>query len=450
MTERRQVPMLPLLALLLAAEAVSAAPAAETLTVGEAVARALAAHPAVAAAAARRLEAEQGVVEARASNGPVASARLTGTRYGEPYLVSPIHAFDTADFPAFDETLVQASLDLHYTLFDSGERRARGRQAGARLEAAASAASGVEQELAAAVATTFADVLARAEMLDAERSRVAAVRQELERVERLVAVGRAAELERLRAEAALAAAEAGEVSGAARLDAAERELARLLAAEPEATRAPRLAPLRSRLAPPESRAALEVRAVAANPAVERARREAEAAEAARALARTAYFPDLRAVGALQQFGDGALDFSGEWSAGLQLAVPLWTGGATASRVARAEAARDAARAGVAELELAARAGVDRAVAALVEAEAQAAALGRAAARLAEVARVERLRLEVGAGTQVDYLDAEAALAAARADWTAARTGAIVARVELARVTGELDVDWIRQTLEEQP
>ncbi|MCB9377562.1 MAG: TolC family protein [Holophagales bacterium] len=90
------------------------------------------------------------------------------------------------------------------------------------------------------------------------------------------------------------------------------------------------------------------------------------------------------------------------------------------------------------------------LAALAEADARAAALTRAADRLAEVARVEKLRLDVGAGTQVDYLDAEAELASTRADLTGARTGALLARVELARATGELGTDWIRRTLEEQP
>lgn len=443
--------LLPALAVvLLCAGAVPAFSAEGVLTVGAAVERALGVHPSVAAAAARQLEAERAVAEAEAAKGPIASARLAGTRYGEPNLVSPIHAFNPAEFPPFDRTLVQGALDLRYTLIDSGARRERTRQAGAQREAADAALAGTEQEVVAAVARAFADVLARAEVQAAERTRVAAVRQELARVEKLIEVGRVAELDRLRAEAALASAEAEEVTASAELDAAERELARLLDLDPDSTRAAVLAPLPEKLAAPGDSADLAARAVAANPAVERARREVAAAEAARALARTAYFPQLRAVGSVQEFGDGGLDFTNEWNAGLQLTVPLWDGGATKSRVARAEAGRDAAQAAVAEIELAVRAGVDRALAALAESEARTEALGRAAARLAEVARVEKLRLDVGAGTQVDYLDAEAALATTRADLTAARTRALLAHVELARVTGELDIDWIHLTLEGQP
>lgn len=438
--------------LLLAASFASAGGAAaqQLLTVGDAVERALAVHPEVVAAEARRVEAQRGLDEAEASRGPIASARLAGNRYSDPNLVSPIHSFDPRDFPPFERTLVQGSVDLRYTLYDAGVQRERRRQATEREGAAAAALAGTGQGVAARVVATFADVRARAEVLAAERARVEAVRQELGRVSLLVEAGRAAELDRLRAEAALAGAEAAEVSAGALLDVAERELARLLAVEPEATRADRLAPIAKSDADPGARADLEARAVASSPAVERARRDAAAAEAARALAHAAYLPELRAVGALQEYGDSSFDFKTEWVAGLLLTVPLWDGGATGARVARAEAAQTTAVAAVAAAELDARSAVDHALAALAEADARAAALTRAADRLAEVARVEKLRLDVGAGTQVDYLDAEAELASTRADLTGARTGALLARVELARATGELGTDWIRRTLEEQP
>jgi outer membrane protein TolC len=439
------------LALSLVPAAVAAVEApAPRWTPSAAVARAIEVHPALAAARARGVEAERARDEAAAARGPVASARITGQRFGEPMLVSPIHSFGPGAFPDFDETLVQGSLDLRYTLLDAGARRERLRQAEARRDAAGAGTDATEQELIARVAAAYVETIARSEALDAARTRVDAVRRELDRVRLLLGVGRAADLERLRAEAALAAAEAAEASAGARLDATERELARLLGVDPDSARAAALAPAASAPAPPAPRAELEARARAVSPALERARREAAASEAARALARTAYFPELRAVGAFQQLGGAELDFATEWNAGLVLAIPLWDGGATASRVARAEAARTVASAAVVEAELAVAAAIDRALAAGTEARTRAEALGRAAERLAEVVRVERLRLEVGAGIQVDYLDAEAELAAARAERAAAAASALVARVELARATGELDLDWIRDTLEARP
>ena len=79
-----------------------------------------------------------------------------------------------------------------------------------------------------------------------------------------------------------------------------------------------------------------------------------------------------------------------------------------------------------------------------------AALQSAVEQSAEVARIERLALEVGSGTQSDYLDAEANLLRARADLIEARHAEISARVELARVLGELSPEWLARTVESAP
>ena len=135
---------------------------------------------------------------------------------------------------------------------------------------------------------------------------------------------------------------------------------------------------------------------------------------------------------------------------MQVVVPLWDGGQTGRRVARATAQRDTATALLAQSELDAREAVDRAWNMLADAGARADALARSADRLVEVARVQKLLLEVGSGTQVDYLSAEAELAAARASATEARTTARLAQVELGRLTGELNPEWFRHTLETAP
>ncbi len=196
--------------------------------------------------------------------------------------------------------------------------------------------------------------------------------------------------------------------------------------------------------------ALQGQAVAASPVVEQARRQVDAAEASRALARAAYFPKLDVVGAVQQFREDDLDFATDLNAGFSLVVPIWDGGLTDRRVARAAAQRATAAGSLAQAALDAREAVDRALATLADAESRAAALARAAERLAEVARVQKLLLDVGSGTQVDYLAAEAELAVTRAGAAEARTAALLSRVEIARATGELTPDWLRRTLEAAP
>jgi outer membrane protein TolC len=70
--------------------------------------------------------------------------------------------------------------------------------------------------------------------------------------------------------------------------------------------------------------------------------------------------------------------------------------------------------------------------------------------MTEVARIEKLSLDVGSGTQTDYLSAEADLLAARANLVNARYREIVTRVDLARITGQLSLEWLAQNLESRP
>ncbi|MEO8195438.1 MAG: TolC family protein [Thermoanaerobaculia bacterium] len=433
-----------------AADAALADEAAPPLTLSAAVERALGRYPAVAAARSRLAEATEAAGEIAASRGPMLKVNAQALGYDDPMLTSPIHSFRPADIPPFSETIVQGSLNVAYTLIDSGANRERTRQAAAQEATAGAALSTTEQAIAARVATAYAGALARAEILAAQQARVAALGLELDRARQLFAAGKAAEVDTLRADAALAAAEAEQTRAAGALDGSERDLARLLQAEPEETRAGRLAPWASPAPLLDSRAALQERAVAAGPAVEQARQQIAVAEAARALARSAYFPKLDLVGAVQEFREGGSDYTTDWNAGVQVVVPIWDGGQTGRRVARASAQRDTATAMLEQSELDAREAVDRAWNTLADSAARAEALARAADRLGEVARVQRLLLEVGAGTQVDYLAAEAELAATRASASEARTATLLSRVELARLAGELSPDWFRRTLEAAP
>lgn len=427
----------------------AAAPAAaqEPLSVGAAVARALDRDPALAAARARVAQAVESVGEARTAHGPLIAATALGSLYRDPVPVTPIHGFGPDELPAFDDALVQGALQLDYTLLDSGGRRHQLEQADARLEAERATLDGDEQATAAQIATLYARILADRQALEAQLTRVEALRAELDRVGQLLAVGRAPEVDRLRAEAGVAAASADATRAATALDLAERALARWIGEPPEATRAARLVELPSPPAPALPRADLAAAAVTASADVAAARSALQAAEAGRALARTAYFPKLRTSGVLQQLGGSDLAFSTEWNASLKLTVPLWDGGATGRRVARATAGRDEALAAVELAELRVRDAVDRALAAWADASARGEALARAEQRLVEVARVQKLLVEVGSGTQIDYLSAESELASTRAELARTRSEAVAARVELARATGEISLDWIVLNLE---
>jgi outer membrane protein len=417
------------------------------LTLAAAVSRALDAAPAVAAARAAEAAARAQLADAEADLAPIVSLTGSAFRYQKPTIVTPIHGFSPGLFPSFDRTVLLGDLQLRYDLWDGGARSARIEQRRQQLAAAEAARNTADAAVAARTVNAYLAVRTLEEQLAAHGERITALAAERDRVAQLLAVGRAAEVDVLQVRAAQAAAEADRVALDANLDRAGRDLRRQLGEDPSASEAavPPLAAVRLAEAEPPPRQDLLARALAGNGDVDRAHRELDAAAAAVAAARAGRAPSLRAEGNLLGFAGGNGDSSGEWNAGLRLAVPLWDRH-VAARVALAEAGRDAAAASLRLVSDQVAAELDRAWADLAAARARAASLAEAEASYAEVLRIEKLRLSAGAGVETDYLRAEADLLGARAAAVEARNRAAAARAELARIAGELTPEWLTRAL----
>lgn len=420
------------------------------LTMENAVLRALERHPSVAASRASRDEARSGIAAAAAARLPTVGLSASATRYELPMLVTPIHGFSPDQAPPFDRTLLQGAANVGYTLFDGGTRKARVGRARAMAAAADAAVSASEQALVARVVTAYAQALSRQMILDAHDARVAALAAELARSRQRYDVGRAPQVEVLRPEAALASASAERVRYSEALRLAERELARLIGASEEETRSARLVPVRltDSLLPPLDDLVETGRS--ASPAVARARRRVAAADAEVAAARGTRWPEVKLGAAYNERGSAGTRSWGEWNVGPTLSFPLFTGGAIAAEVTRARASRREAESQLDLAELQLEQEVDRARSAVEEARAREASLTSATARFAEVARIQKLALETGAGTQTDYLVAEAELLIARASLAEASMNEIAARAELARATGQLNLTWLQRVTEAKP
>jgi outer membrane protein len=415
-------------------------------SLADAVERALAHHPSIGAARARTAEARAERGEATSARFPTMGFSAQAKQFQEPMLVAPLHGFDPGSPPAFNRTLLQGGPSLSYTLFDGGAREARIRLSGAQLDAAEVVEQSAAQRLTGAVVAGYLEVLGKAGTLAAHEQRIEALRAEEGRVRQLQAVGRAAQVEQLRVEAVLASSQAEWERAAGALEVAERDLARLVGVRVEQVRAGRLQPVNVRKEPLD-REGLLVEALRDNPALREARRSTRVAEASVSIARSAYLPRIGVVGSYLSRGSVDHAPQGEWSAGLQISVPLFTGGADRSRVEQALAGREAAgeRVRLAELDVARD--LDRALARVREAEARIASLEVAAERYFEVARTEKLALDVGVGVQSDYLSATADLLQARASLAEARYAAVAAHAEVALVTGRLTLLWISDALE---
>lgn len=411
--------------------------AAVLLTLAEAVRLASASHPAVEAGANEAAAAQAAVSESRAARLPSVTLGASALRYSEPMVATPIHGFSFTSLPPFEQTLVQSALTASTTLYDAGARSARIDEATRNADAASATVDTARQLVVARTATAYATVLGRAAILDAQLLRLRALEAERDRVQKFTDVGRAARVEMLRVEAAIAAAEAERVEAATTLDAAERALARLTGLASDATRAANLTEI-------HDNDALPGRDSSNAPWLRAARSRALAQHATIALARSARRPQLLASASELTFGTPRALLAGEWNAGLQLRFNVFDFGATGARIARASAAAKAADAQVSALELDNAIAVDAALAELEQSRAAAASLAKAVARFEEVARIEKLRLDNGAGAQTDYLRSEADLAAARASLAAMTYRIVIARVELARLAGELTPEWIEE------
>lgn len=416
----------------------------------DALALAVETHPALRAADASYRQASAQLGQARSEWMPQLSARASLMQYQEPMLAYPLHELNMTVLPTFDETLIQGGVDLGWLVFDGGGRRARVGAARAHEEESAVSRESVEMQLMSDVTRAYLAVLSTAEILEAHGEHERALEAERSRVRQMLAQGQAAQVELLRVDAAIAQAAAERISTEAVLDASERSLARLLGTEVERARAGALARVGLLARPGTDRAALLDRLERGNLDILQAQYAAQSATWTRRAAQAAWFPRLEGIGSYGLWATPGQSAQLEWQVGLRLSYPLFTGGLRSRAVAGAGARAEAAEESLALARLRGQEALDRALTSVREQHSRAEAVATAVEHLTEVARIERLALDAGAGTQTDFLRAQADLHRARASLVQAEYGEIVALVELARTTGDLTLDWLRSTLETLP
>lgn len=446
---KRSSPTVPqtaraLLLLATAGLALAAPARAQELMLGEAVDAALAAHPALAAATARATAADEASGVARGDRLPAVSLAGNLTHFEEPMIVAPLHSLDLSTPPVFDRDLVQGRLALGYTVFDGGARSSRVRGADAQAEATAFGRSDAEMTVIEETASAYMAVLGTEALRQAAAAQVAALELEEGRAQQALDAGTAAQVEVLRARAALQDARAGLATAEARVGVSIRRLARLMGVDPVAIAPDRLVPVRARAAVDP---VADVADGSSSPLVLRADRVALAAEARLAGEKATRLPSLQADGAVLSYGYLSGNHVAEWQAGLHVSWPVFTGGARRASVRRAEAELAAARSDAEATRLQVEQAVDAAEASVVEADAREEALALAVAQWEEVARIEALALEAGSGVQSDLLRAEADLFQARAGYVSARYDAVLSRIRVARAAGTLDRSWMDEALE---
>jgi outer membrane protein TolC len=356
------------------------------------------------------------------------------------------------DPPDFDRTLFQGQLSAQHLLFDWGSRSARATGAEARLQATMSREEETSMSVIEEVAAAYVAVLRARSLRGAAERHVVAIEAELDRTELRFAEGMVARVEVLRAEAVLLDARARLAASSSQVQVTERVLDRAMGVEAGTVEG---RPLTDVASAPSARSDV-VEGLSAppapieNPTIAAAQRAVEAAGARAEEERARRLPTLEVGAGLLGFGSGRGNFVAEWQGGARISWPLFTGGRRGATIGQADAELAAASEELRLREIEAANLRESARAAALESAARADAFGASVRQWEEVARIEALALEEGTGVQSDYLEAEAALFAARAQHAGARYEEIVALLSLARTEGRLDRAWIEDALEVVP
>ena len=413
------------------------------ISLDDAVRLALDHHPMVRSA-------EQGVDLARATVAEAGAARLptvlaeaSVTRFQEPMIVAPLHAFDITALPAFDPTLIQGRVFANMTLFDGGIAGARRRAASAGVDAASASVENARMSTIVQVTASYLEVLAAMEVDSAHAMREAALLSERNRVSRLLIEGRVADVDLLQVDAAIARAQAERAAALASRDGAMQHLLRLTGLD--STRLSFEDLRRPTLSNPSQENATYTSSE--HPDVKRAVAQFEAAEYQQRAVTGSRFPSIQLRGGYVTYAAASGEFTAEWQAGLQVSFPLFTGGARSAAIDKTQAQYEMASQQVELARWQTEQSADQARVMATESSARRDALAAAVLHLSEAVRIMRVALQEGVGLQSEYLRAEAELATVRSDLTRATYAIIRARLQQAFAAGELTLEWLTTNLE---
>jgi len=425
---------------------VGAAPLwAVELDLDAAVTKALADNPGLKSVEELRAQVAGGVIEARADAFPqLTLASSWGQSRSPAFLNSPDFEEILAQFPAGSfspatQELYRAVVELKQTVWNFGK-------VGTAIELAKIVAGAADAEIAsarldtaAATAEAYCQVLAARQGLATIQAERAFRRHDLERIESLLEIGEATELERLRARSALADLEPTVATLEGRVTVAETRLRQLLALEPDATL--ELAPLPDvlpELPPAERLAELalterpELRDLELQSEVYAKRKQITHADSLPAIELNGYWG--REVRLLDNFNDPLYS---TWSFSLGLRWEFFDGGRRRGQIAQFESQRQQLALKLAELEAQVRLETGQALSDYRTALARADSSQIAADAAREALRVARDSFEQGVATQTDLLDAQRRSTSADVLAIAAFYDARIQAARLARAVGRM-------------
>lgn len=411
----------------------STLPAAESLTLSQAIARALADSPDARIAASRIDASEAMLMQARAAFQPQVKVQTGYILTNQPVNVFGIAlnqrsfspSLDFNNVPDADNWMSGASLTL--PLYAGGKNIAGRDAALAALNASQHGATAVNQVLAYEVTRTFLMIHKTKALIEAAQASVQSFESNLKLSGKRIAAGTALKTDALDLELRLAQARE-DLSRTQNANTLTRQsLAMLLGIESgEVDASPSLPPLE---APPSSQ-------IINRPEILMAESIAQAAAARIRQASSGWKPTVNAFGSAEHNRGGQFDGQGtNYTVGVMAHWDVWDGHLTRGRVNQAEAELTAAQENVRRQRLAVTLEVQQARSSLSE-SIERLDVSAKSVQLAEASvKLTRERFESGLALAAQLIDAETALTAARVRRAEAETDRRVAVAALRRALG---------------
>lgn len=392
--------------------------------------------PTFAAARAEYQAAREAVPQARSAVLPqVTFSASTGEDSQED--------LDTGATDDFSST--QYSLSLRQTLFDWSEFSGLDR-ADAQVAQAESQFAVAEQELITRVAQAYFDVLGARDTLRFARAEKRAIERQLEQAQERFEVGLIPVTDVKEAQASYDLAVSREIDAENALENA-REVLRTLTGEPPGTLTGVVADLELRSPDPASPGPWVDTALQQNPSYLAARSSAEVARYEIRQARAGHYPTLDLVASrTREDRDGGFTQQGEFETdriGIELNIPLYSGGATVSATRSARSQFEAAQSRTVQARRSAEQDTRNAFRGIEASLSQVRALDQAVESNRAAVEATRAGFRVGTRTAVDVLEALRDLYQAQRDYATARYQYIVNRLRLKQAAGTLTVEDVR-------
>jgi outer membrane protein len=417
------------------------------ITLSDAVAMALEKNPAHRQALAQSMAARAATRENRAALLPRLAFSETGTRGNDPVFVFGTRLrqqrFSTADFalnrlnrptPIGD---FSSRFSAQWTIFDSFQNVRQVRLASLAEQAAGHTLDRADQELVFRVTEAYYALLLAAKNVDVAEASLKTAQSVEDRSRARVESGMVVESDLLSAQTATAMRKQDAVRARNDLAVSEVALALAVGMSPDE----QLQPADTLTANPSTTASiaeLEQRAFANRPEMKRMQTEVSAGETSIAMAKSAFGPKVNAFGSWQT-DSPSIGWNGgnNWTAGVEVQLDLFEGGARRARLARANAMADQVAAARDGLRDAIRLEVRRAYYDLDTARQQVEITRTAIAQAQESLRINQNRYDSGLSTVTELLRAEEAADRAQNDYWNAVYRVQTSSARLALATGTL-------------